>query len=232
MTTPSPNPTVGDKPSLATPDDIVARLGRNLNQFEAARVDAMLADGSAYIRRFARNDFLYHVEDVIDIVSDTGVVVLPGRPIYSVDGVTALSGNPEIPDIPITWYVFDSIDTITIPAPWMSGVINLPAYWYNLGWFSNTIQVMYTHGEQSTPVEIKALLCSAIISELSTPTLSATIQSEAIGSYSYTMRRSLSRSATGGQAMAGIYAALLDFGMEDILKDYRRKNGTISVKTL
>jgi hypothetical protein len=226
---PSPNPTVGDKPSLATPDDIVARLGRNMNQIEAARVDAMLQDGSAYIRRFARTDFLHHAQDVIKIVADASRFKIPGRPIYSIDGLIALSGAPGIPDIPVSWYVFDGIDTITIPAPWASGIINLPAYWYNLGWFSNTFQLTYTHGEQSTPMEVHALLCSAIISELSTPTMSATLQSEAIGSYSYTMRRSLARGSTGGQAMAGIYAALLDFGMEDILRDYRRKQGTIAV---
>jgi hypothetical protein len=66
------------------------------------------------------------------------------------------------------------------------------------------------------------MLCSAIISELSTPTQSATIQSESIGAYSYSMRR---RDVGGG-----IYAALVDFGMKDLLGDYRKKQGTLGVR--
>jgi hypothetical protein len=52
--------------------------------------------------------------------------------------------------------------------------------------------------------------------------MSATLQSEAIGAYSYSMRRR----EVGG----GIYAALLDFGMKDILARYRRNYGTISTR--
>jgi hypothetical protein len=89
---------------------------------------------------------------------------------------------------------------------------------------------VYEHGYQEVPDDIEGLLCDAIISEISTPTMSATIQSESIGAYSYSMRRSYSGSSTGGGAMAGLYAALRDFGMDEILADYRYSIGSIAVR--
>lgn len=225
-------PAVVDLPNLATPDDIVARLGRQLNGTEALRVDAMLQDGSAIIRRRAQDPFAYAANDLITINASDGLIVLPGRPVYTVISVVARSGIKGIPDIPVTWFIFDGIDTVTIPEPSHSGVINLPEFWYSVAWYSHSYDVVYEHGYVKVPEEVKGLLCSAVISELSTPTMSATIQSESIGAYSYSMRRSYSAgSATGGSgAMAGIYAALRDFGMEEILADFRFKEGSIAVR--
>jgi hypothetical protein len=206
-------------PSLATPDDIVARLGRNLNQVEAARVDAMLKDGSGIIRRYAREQFIYVSGDTIYLIADAGNITLPKRPVISLDQVLAKSGNPFIPDLLITWYFFDGIDTVLVPDPHVAGIINLAEWWYNTQWSRQPFQIVYTHGYNFTPPEVTALLCTSIISEITTPTMSATIQSETIGAYSYSMRRR----AIGG----GLYATLLDFGMEDILQDYRKKQGTI-----
>lgn len=226
-----PSATTGSLPSLATPDDIVARLGRNLNQVEALRVDAMLADGSAIIRRYARNTFTYVAQDSITISADDGKFVLPGRPIHSVDSVVARYGLLGVPSIPVTWFIFDGVDTVTIPEPRHSGIINLPYMVNAMGWFCYSYDVIYTHGYVDAPDDIKGMLCSAIISELSTPTMSATLQSESIGAYSYSMRRSTRTSGTGATGpQAGMYAALIDFGMIDLLADYRRKQGTIGVR--
>jgi hypothetical protein len=214
MTTPS-----AVLPSLATPDDIVARLGRNLNQVEAARVDAMLKDGSAIIRRYAREKFIYVTGDTVNLLADAGNITLPKKPVISLDQVLAVSGNPFIPNLLITWYFFDNIDTILVPDPHVAGIINLAEWWYNTTWSRQPFEVIYTHGYNGTPPEVVGLLCTSIISEITTPTMSATIQSETIGAYSYSMRRR----AIGG----GLYATLLDFGMEDILQDYRKKQGTI-----
>ena len=125
------HPTDGSLPSLATPDDIVARLGRNLNQIEAVRVDAMLSDGSAIIRRRARNTFIYVANDQLTVAAPDGLIVLPQRPVYNVISVLARSGIQYVMDIPITWFIFDGVDTVTIPEPRHSGIINLPAFcWY------------------------------------------------------------------------------------------------------
>jgi hypothetical protein len=203
------------------PEDIVARLGRNLNQVEMARVDALLRDGSAIIRRYCREDFAWYDNDVITIKSDKGVIKIPHRPIESIAEVVALSGIPGIPDIPVSWYIFDGIDQITIPAPAYAGIINLPELWYDQTyWFATTFKITDTHGYKAVPDDVIAVLCTAIISELATPTMSATLASESIGAYSYSMRR------TSG---AGLSAALTDAGMKTTLADYRMVAGTISI---
>lgn len=211
----------GVLPTLASPDDIVDRLGRNLNQVEAARIDGMLRDGSAILRRYCRNDFVYRTNDTITIIADAGILKLPCRPVYSIESVVWRSGYPAIQDFPITWYVFDGIDQITIPEPRHSGVINLPYMWYQAAWYSDSFDVTHTYGYQNVPGEVIAVLCTAIISELATPTMSATLASESIGAYSYAMRR------TSG---AGLRAALIDAGMEDTLNDFRQKQGTLALR--
>ena len=133
-------------PPLATPDDIVDRLGRNLNQVEGARIDALLRDGSAIIRRYARNDFIWYDSDTITLVSDGGIIVLPWKPIASIDEVVAISGMPGIPDFPITWYQFDGVNKLTVPSPYASGIINLPDYWYEYSWYSESYRITGSHG--------------------------------------------------------------------------------------
>lgn len=218
---PSPRSAQPTLPPLASPDDIVDRLGRNLNQVEGARIDALLRDGSSIIRRYAREDFVWYDSDTITIVSDGGIIKLPWRPIASIDSVIAKSGMPFVPDFPVTWYIFDGVDKITVPGPWQSGIINLPEYWYEYAWSTETYQVTGSHGYVNCPEEVTAVLCTAVLSELATPTMSATLASESIGPYSYTMRR------TSG---AGLMAALLDAGLKTVLADFRTGQGTIKIR--
>ena len=98
-----------------------------------------------------------------------------------------------------------------------------PYMWYQTAWYSDSYIVNYDYGYHNPPNEAVAVLCTAIISELSTPTMSATLASESIGAYSYSMRR------TSG---AGLNAALMDAGMQTALKDFRRPAGTIAVRIL
>jgi len=215
---------IGDPtlPTLASPDDIVDRLGRNLNQVEAARIDALLRDGSALVRRYCRQDFMKEVGLTEIFVADAGEIRLSNRPVTAVNSVVWKSGNPALlGDMTISWYIFDGIDKITIPSPYQSGIINLPYMWYLTSWYSDSFAVQYDYGYANPPLEAVAVLCTAIISELATPTMSATLQSESIGPYSYSMRR------TSG---AGLNAALMDAGMATALKDFRRPAGTIAVR--
>jgi hypothetical protein len=209
-------------PTLATPDDVVDRLGRNLNQVEAARIDALLRDGSTIIRRYCRQDFVFEEGATEVYVADAGEIRLSNRPVWSVSSVTWQSGNPALlGNLGISWYVFDGIDKITIPSPHESGVINLPDMWSETAWYSDSYEVVYSYGYANPPNEAVTVLCTAIISELSTPTMSATLASESVGAYSYSMRR------TSG---AGLNAALMDAGMATALSDFRRKQGTIAVR--
>jgi hypothetical protein len=209
-------------PSLATPDDIAARLGRNLNQNEAARVDGLLADGSAILRRFCRRDFQFYATDTTTLVADGGIIVLTAwKPIVSIDSVIALGGTPGIMDIPVTWYHFDAVDKITVFNPAYSGIINLPEIWYQeTFWWGGSFKITGSHGFAEVPDDVSAVLCSAVTSELATPTMSATLMSESVGAYSYSMRR------TSG---AGLNAALLDAGMKTVLADYRKSLGTMKI---
>jgi hypothetical protein len=212
-------------PSLAQPDDIAARLGRTLNQVEAARVDSLLADGSAVLRRYCRRDFMYHDTDTITMVADGGIIKLTSwRPIVSIDEVLALSGTPGILDIPVTWYHFDAVDKITVFNPAYSGIINLPEMWYEeTFWWGGSFRITGAHGFVDTPDDVVSVLCTAVTSELSTPTMSATLMSESVGAYSYSMRR------TSG---AGLNAALIDAGMKTVLQDYRQSFGTMKTRLL
>lgn len=209
-------------PSLASPEDIEARLGRSLTPSEETRTTALLADGSAIIRRYCREDFIWYDADVIKLLGDGNIIKLPWKPIASIDEVLALSGTPGIPDIPVTWYHFNDVDEITVMNPGASGIINLPEEWYEeTFWWGGSFRVTGAHGYQETPADVTAVLCTAIISELATPTQSATLASESIGAYSYSMRR------TSG---AGLSAALADAGMKTTLADYRQTTGTIKVQ--
>src|SRR5215469_14772981 len=160
-------------PSLATPDDIVARLGRALNQVEMARVDALLADGSAIIRRYCREDFISYTGDTITVLGDGGIINMETwKPIQAITSVTALSGLAGVPDLPVTWYVFDQISEISLLAPAYSGIINLPEIWYQEEfWWASSFRVVGDHGYPQTPGDVMAVLCTAIISELATPTM-------------------------------------------------------------
>jgi hypothetical protein len=205
-------------PSLATADDVVARLGRNLTPVETARVEALLDDGSAHIRRFCRRQFVYKADDVFVTPADGGIIVLPGRPIVDVSKVEAVFDAPGVPTINVYWYIFDGIDKITIPEPAASGIINLPEAWFDVAWYSNTYKVTYSHGDQVTPPEVMAVLCSAVISEITTPTMAGGVVSETVGSYSYSLRK------TG----SGIISALKDAGLDSLI-DFRTKAGTIPI---
>lgn len=197
-------------PPLAVQSDVEARLGRPLNTLEAARIDALLADGSAFIRQYCRKDFENHPGDVVNVKASGGVIKLPYRPVQAVNSVTAISGAPGIPNINVFWYVFDQIDEITVADPGFSGIINLPEYWYDIGWFSSTFQVNYDHGFTTVPDIAVSVLCTAVISVLTAPTMAAGVIGETVGNYSYRLQR------TGG----GISAALKDADLS-ALEDFR-----------
>lgn len=206
-------------PALAGSTDVTARLGRSLNQIESARIDALLADGSAFIRRYCRKDFLFHAGDVLDIRASGGIIKIPYRPVTAVNSVVAKSGAVGIPDINVTWFVFDQIDEIIVPDPVSSGIINLPEYWYDIGWYSETFRLNVDHGYTNVPDEVVSVLCTAVISVLTAPTMAAGVIGETVGAYSYRLQR------TGG----GISAALRDADLS-ALDDYRGgKYGTIQM---
>jgi hypothetical protein len=203
-------------PPLATVDDLTARLGRTLTASESSRVDALLRDSSVLIRRYCRRSFLYEEDDTVTLKADAGQIKLPGKPVIRVSSVVAKSGLPNVPDIPVFWYSFDGIETITILDASASGLINLPEIWYMVGAFPGTFIVTYTHGYTEYPDEVVAVCANSVLSVLMAPTMAAGVIGETIGAYSYRVTRA------GG----GIAVGLSESDMA-ALSDYRDRYGTL-----
>jgi hypothetical protein len=206
-------------PPLAQVDDVIARLGRSLTDQETTRVEALLGDASALVRRYCRKDFLFHENDVLDIPGDGSTIKLPYRPVVEVTNVIAISGRPDIPDIPVSWWVFNGVDEISIAESTASGVINLPEAWYDFGAFPGTFQVTYTHGYTEVPPEVVMVIANGVIAVLLAPTMAAGVIGETVGAYSYRLERS------GG----GISVALSEGDLAS-LDDFRDKTGSIKLK--
>src|SRR5690606_36466189 len=116
---------------LATVEDLEARLGRELTSEEAARANALLADASALIRGWTRQDFTLTLGDVITLRPVGTVVRLPQRPVQAVTAVVAVGGSEAIPDVPLpvgSW-TWDGIDKVDIWPPDTSWLLSLPESW-------------------------------------------------------------------------------------------------------
>jgi hypothetical protein len=205
-------------PTLASIDDVTVRLGRPMTPVEIARAGVLLKDASAQIRRYCRKDFLYYAADTITAASQGAEIRLPGRPVLSVSSVTAISGRPDWPNIPVTWFSFDGIDRILITEANASGVINLPEAWYEYGAYPGTYIVVYEHGYQEYPDEVTMVCSNAVMSVLQAPTMAAGVIGETVGAYSYRLER-----GGGGLAVALSEADLAQ------LDDFRDKQGTMSI---
>lgn len=199
--------------------DISGRLGRSLTTVETVRVPYLIADATSQIVRYCRKDFQLHTNDVLDIKGDGSTIKLPYRPVVSVSDVIAISGRPDIPDIPVSWWVFDGVDEISIAESTASGVINLPEAWYDFGAFPGTFTVTYTHGYSIIPDDVIMVAANAVISVLQAPTIAAGVIGETIGPYSYRMERS-----GGGLAVALTQADL------NALRDYRDSYSSIKLE--
>lgn len=200
--------------TLATPDDVAARLGRSLTTAETSRVGALLDDASAQIRRYCRRDFLLHTDETQTLHGHDSLIWLPQYPVQNVSAVVAVSGWPGIPNFPIPWFSFDGLRTVRI-APG-TGIINLPEIWWASDYFPQTFQVTYSYGYTQVPYEVVMVAANAALGVLTAPTAAAGVISETIGPYAYRLEN-----AGGGVAVALTQADLA------ILKDFRNTANTV-----
>lgn len=206
-------------PTLASTDDLVARLGRPLTSREAARAVALLRDASSQIRRACKQDFLYHENDVVTLPAAGGVIKLPQPPVTSVSSVIAISGLQAVPDLPVFWYTFDGIDEVGVSDATYSGVLNLPEQAYDdEGAYTGTFRVTYSHGYQEYPEEVVMVAANAVLSVLQAPTMASGVIGETLGAYAYRLER-------GG---GGLAVALTEADLE-ALTDFRPHYGTIKL---
>lgn len=199
--------------------EITGRLGRSLTEVESARVPYLIGDATSQICRYCRKDFQFHAGEVMDIKGDGSTIKLPYRPVTAVSDVIAISGRPDIPDIPVSWWVFDGVDEISIAESTASGVINLPEAWYDFGAFPGTFKVTYDHGYTVVPDDVVMVGANAVIAVLMAPTQAAGVIGETVGPYSYRLERSGGGAAV---ALSGSDLAQLD--------DYRDKNGSLKLE--
>jgi hypothetical protein len=202
---------------LATSDDIVARLGRDLTPAEAIRVEPLLRDGSALIRRYCRRDFFWHPQGTLLCRGRDSVIKIKQRPCSNVTAVVAIGGGFGLPDVPIVWFSFDGIDKIRIDPG--HGIINLPEIWWTSDMYPQTFNVTLDYGyEDGVPDEVIAVCANEVIGVLTAPTLASGMIGETIGPYSYRMER-----GGGGQLVA------LTAAGQTALTDFRSENDTVMI---
>jgi hypothetical protein len=189
---------------LATATDLSDRLGRDLTDSELGRVDALLRDASAAVRR-------YTGQDITEATSTTSVRVrggwlrLPQRPVTAVTTVESATGDSVVFDWGGGEEVWVGATTTWDPATliWPS---RLPT----------RVSVTYTHGYAEIPDDIVAVVCAVALRAVGVDPTDTKYQSEGIASYNYTL---------GAAAAAGALGSLP--AERSILDAYRRPVGVI-----
>lgn len=166
-------------PPLATPDDVQARMFRDLSVAEFGRVEVMLTDASAVIRNYTRQ--LFTSTRATERIRPIGYRLrLPHRPVVTVHSVMLVVRETLIP---ATGYIYDGADEIWLTDP--GQIINLPETAYEwLATHTPVAEVDYTSGYATTPPDVVGVACSMITRSLSAPGAGGII-SEAVGEYTY-----------------------------------------------
>lgn len=201
--------------ALASPDDLEARLGRDLTAQEAARAEALLGDASAVVRAYTRQTFDLVTDDEVVLRAAGGRITLPGRPVQNVTRVEVIGGSEALPDFTLADWLFDGIDTVRIGEG--AAVINLPEAWWDDDGYPGTYRVTYTHGYAEVPADVLSVVCGVVLRVFTNP---SGYRSETVGSYSVTY----AVPATGEQ----LGTNLTRYEMK-VLDRYRRKADTVKV---
>ncbi|WP_199553192.1 hypothetical protein [Streptomyces sp. N35] len=162
---------------LATPSDLAARIGRDLDQAEAARAPVLLADASALVRDYTRQDFSHTRGDAVRLRASAGVLRLSQRPVTAVTSVTEFSAGAG-PQPAARGWVWDGKDKILLPASCAHQPSGLGVY-----------DVVYDHGYPRVPAQVVAVVCAIAARTLLSPSLTAGMVAERIGNYNYQLQQ-------------------------------------------
>lgn len=198
--------------ALADDDDLAARLGRALTTAEAARTPALLADASALIRAYTRQDFDVAADDEV-VLRPVGVRLrLPQRPVTAVASVVALPvAGGTATTLSVSDWTWDGADIVELDS------------WYPNWAPHGTYRVTYSHGAGVVPADVVAVGCRMVLAALLAPTMAEGLVQERIGQYSYQY---------GQQAGSGSPGATVRLSEADKgdLRRYRRSAGTIQLR--
>jgi hypothetical protein len=189
---------------LATPADVVARLGRALTTTEAERLPALLADASAKVRAYTRQQ-LEAGSSTVALWPERGKVRLPQRPVTDVTAVTDTEGE----DVSFTWYEGDQL--VLSSSAGTSIRLDLDAVA-----IVRPVTVAYEHGYASIPDDIVAVVCGVVLRALGRTPLDSGVQQQSIAGYSETF---------GAVGAAGPVGLLNE--EKEILDAYRRRSGRV-----
>lgn len=158
--------------SLANTSDVSVRLGRTLDANETTRVESILADVSAAVRRFCGQTFTASTTTERLRVS-RAVVRLPEWPVNSVTSVVDMNSNAIL----YNWYDGDVIN-----------VSNLDS-WANEPWATapQWVDVTYNHGYSSIPDDLVGIVCQIASRVLGTKPDHTAKSSEQLGDYRYSI---------------------------------------------
>lgn len=168
---------------LASLTDLSDRLGRPLTATEEARAQALLADASAKVRSYTRQNFTRTDSEIVVVRAQQGEIRLPQRPVIDVTAVVAI-GAGGAPDVPVVGWQWDGLDIIRAVTD--SPIINLPEDWYDdVDSYPGTYRVTYSHGDAQVPDTVVAVVARMVLRTLTAPTLAGGVTGETIGPYTY-----------------------------------------------
>lgn len=161
--------------TLATPTDIVARLGRALTDVEHQRVDALLIDASAAVRLYTGQQFTEGTSTVT-IYPERGRVVLPQRPVTDVTAAVDTDGNA----LSYTWHVGETVYLTSASESWRLDLDSTSVF---------PAVVTYDHGYPagSIPEPIVAIVCNVVLRSLGRTPLDSGVTQQSIAGYSETI---------------------------------------------
>jgi hypothetical protein len=186
---------------LAAVADVEARLGRQVTDTEAERIDRLLVDASAAVRNYTGRTFTQEAivyRTRVDMRN--GRLRLPQRPVVAVTSVHAMNLDGTVGGALSAW-MFDGIDTLTLASPGL--VINATTPDCD----QQVVQIAYTAGYDDVPDDIVAVVCSITARAFGVPPDETAIQQESIVGYSTTLG---SVGAAGPVGMLNDERAILD----------------------
>lgn len=181
--------------ALATADDVISRLGRDLTTVEEERVDALLVDASSAVRGYTGRTFTT-VETTARLRVQRGRVRLPQRPVIAIVSIHDLDRAGQTAGAVGVWS-WNGLDELYLAGS--AEIINGPTFWGSRGSWGmscdRVVEIVYQNGYASIPDAIVAVTSQMVIRALGRKPEDSGLMQESIEGYSY-------QAGSAGAAMA------------------------------
>lgn len=204
---------------LATASDLEDRLGRSLTVDEAARAPSLLADASALVRGWTRQDFEAVDGDVITLRPVGSMLRLPQRPATAVTTVEAVAPD-GVATAEMSGWSWDGRDKVDLAYATYSADFTSDA-WRDRRQ-PDTYQVTYDHGDATIPPIVVATVSAMVLRTLLSPSMTPGMVAERIGAYNYQLQQ--------GQGATGATVVMTPADEKALARYGPRRSGTIQVE--